>query len=348
MTSTVLFESWRGAYADSPACISEVLGRRRPELQRFWAVNPGTRLPGGVSGLRRHSTAHLARFASTDVLISNDVVARRYLPRRGTTYVQTWHGTPVKLLGFDERVRAYDPDGSYLRALRRDVQRWDFLVSPSPVATELLRSAFRYDGEVLEVGYPRNDVLLRDHDDAVRRRVRAALGASDSRVVLYAPTWRDDGRPVWEDRELEALVRGLPEGVEMWARRHHNDTALPPHPAVRDVSDWPDVAELYLGADVLLSDYSSATVDFAVTRKPIVHFVPDLERFTALRGLYVDYESWAPGPVTRTGADAVEAIKLLAVDEERYDRFVRTFCPYEDGGAGERLVEALAEVFPAR
>lgn len=83
--------------------------------------------------------------------------------------------------------------GERLERLQRDVDRWDVLVSPNRASTPLLRGAFRFDGEVLESGYPRNDVLLAPDRDAVRARVRAELGIPDGvRAVLFAPTWRDD------------------------------------------------------------------------------------------------------------------------------------------------------------
>ena len=116
-----------------------------------------------------------------------------------------------------------------------------------------------------------------------------------------------------------------------------------------DVSDHPDIADLYLAADVLVSDYSSCVYDFAVTGKPIVLFAPDLDRYRDLvRGMYFDYEEWAPGPVARTQEELAAAVAEL--DEVtrawsgRYDEFVRKFCPFEDGHASDRVVERLRSV----
>jgi CDP-glycerol glycerophosphotransferase len=118
---------------------------------------------------------------------------------------------------------------------------------------------------------------------------------------------------------------------------------------VLDVSDYPDIAELYLAADVLVSDYSSAIYDFAVTGKPIVLFAYDLEHYRdGIRGMYLDYEEWAPGPIVTTLeelAATVTAVTLpgAAARGERYDQFVDRFCPVEDGGATDRVIDQFIE-----
>ena len=119
---------------------------------------------------------------------------------------------------------------------------------------------------------------------------------------------------------------------------------------VIDVSDHPDIAELYLAADVLVSDYSSAVYDFAVTGKPIVLYAYDLEHYRdGIRGMYLGYEEWAPGPIVTTVeelAATVTAVVLpggMDAGKGRYDQFVQRFCPVEDGGASDRVVDQFIE-----
>ncbi len=261
-------------------------------------------------------------------------------------------GTPLKAIGHDEVHHRYRGAADHLRRVDRDVAKWDYLVSPSPACTRILRGAFRYDGPVLETGYPRNDVLSRD-DGSIRRRVRAQLGlAEHTTAVLYAPTWRDDSRgpdglvvqPNWLD--LERLQQGLPDTV-LLARLHPNVRSGAAHRPgfTLDVGSHPDINELYLAADVLVSDYSSAIYDFAVTGKPIVLFAPDLEHYRGdVRPFYFDYEEWAPGPVTATTDELLAALADLGATRrdaaERYRRFRETFCPLDDGYASERVVAA--------
>lgn len=351
--SGVMFEAWRGRYADSPRAISEALEVLRPGLTHWWTTTDGRPPADGLRAVRRHRPDYFARLLTADVLVTNDIVSKHLIKGPRVTYVQCWHGTPLKAIGHDEVHHKYRGATDHLRRLDRDVAKWDYLVSPSPTCTRILRGAFRYDGPVLETGYPRNDVLSRD-DGTIRRRVRAALGIEEhTTAVLYAPTWRDDSRgpdgrvvqPSWLD--LETLQRGLPDTV-LLSRLHPNVRVGAEHRSgfTLDVGSHPDVNELYLAADALVSDYSSAIFDFAVTGKPIVLFAPDLEHYRDdVRPLYFDYEDWAPGPITSTTEDLLGALGDLAATErasaDRYRRFRETFCVLDDGHASERVIEAV-------
>jgi CDP-glycerol glycerophosphotransferase len=351
---TVMFESWRGLYADSPRVVSERLGESDPALRRLWVTSGEHGFPDDVSTVRRHTLRYFGALVAADALVANDIISRHVVKGPRVRYVQLWHGTPLKLIGHDERAHAYSGAQAHLKRMDRDVAMWDHLVSPSPACTEIFRSAFGYEGEVWETGYPRND-LLRSPDAPTRRReVRAQLGiAEDALVVLHAPTWRDDDKDaqgrfqqsVLLDPQL--LAEALPPGSRLLLRLHRNVRSRPPADGfVLDVSDHPDIADLYLAADVLVSDYSSAIYDFAVTGKPIVLFAPDLERYRdSVRGFYFDYEQWAPGPVATSPDELGSALGRLGTFGSdwgsRHAAFVEKFCPHEDGGAGRRVADRL-------
>lgn len=351
--STVFFESWRGRYSDSPRVISEYLTANRPQIRQSWVRSSADTFPPTVHQVRRHSPEYFARLITTDFLITNDIVSRHYLDGPAVKHVQCWHGSPLKAIGFDDNRGGYAGMRAQWRRMRRDLRTWDYLISPSPLITPILRSAFAFDGRILEVGSPRNDVLFRDASGSIRAELRRQLGVPpDSLAVLYAPTWRDDdvdaeGRfaqsvvPEWE-----LLAKALPS-VKFLFRAHKNVVASAPKlPNIIDANQVPDIAELYLAADVLISDYSSAIFDFAVTGKPIVAYVPDLEHYrNDLRKLYFNYEDWVPGAITKTTAELVDVLEdpaaMSSIHAERYQQFVQDFCPYDDGRVSERLVRAL-------
>ena len=354
---TAMFESWRGRYSDSPRVISEELGRLRPGLRRCW-VHAGDRslFPDDVSTVRRHRPRYFAELATARFLVANDVVTRQLVKSPRMVYVQTWHGTPLKLIGLDERNHSYPGAEAHLARMRRDVAHWDHLVSPSPACTAMFRSAFGYDGSVWETGYPRNDLLNAPDADAVRRRVRSRLGlAEHQRAVLWAPTWRDDaeepGLPDAVRIDVPRFLAATPHDTVLVTRMHKNVADRPDaaaEPRVVDGGVVDDISELFLAVDVLVSDYSSAIVDFAVTGKPIVLFAPDLDRYRdEVRGMYVDYDQWVPGPVTGTTEELAGAITQLervrADHAERYAEFRRVYCPFEDGGAGRRVAGLMLE-----
>ena len=352
-----LFESWRGRYADSPRAISERLRVTHPGLRQVWVVDdPAVSLPVGVDRVLRNTPGYFIRLSGARYVVSNDMMPRfpGHLPR--TSYLQTWHGTPLKTIGFDTRAASFAGAQTYLRRLARDVRRWDFLLSPSPYCTGIFRTAFGYSGRVLELGYPRNDGLRAETAAADRQRIRASLGIpATARVVLYAPTWRDDavaadGRPTLPpELRLPDLIEQLDDETILLVRMHRvvaDRLTDRHHPRLRDVSDLPEIQDLFLAADLLVTDYSSAMFDFAVTGRPIVFYAPDLDRYRdQLRGFYLDYAHDLPGPIARGQAELAELLNQpagwFADYAPRYAEFVARFCPWDDGQAADRVVAAV-------
>jgi CDP-glycerol glycerophosphotransferase len=237
--------------------------------------------------------------------------------------------------------------------LGREAACWDYLVSPNSFSSSVFRRAFRYNGEILETGYPRNDLLLAPGHRDIRARVRRELDiAEDVRAVLYAPTWRD-GSSFSTELELDALAERLGERYLVLLRAHSleaGSVTIAEHPRVRNVSGRDEVGELLLAADVLVTDYSSVMFDFAITRKPMVFFTYDLEHYRDdVRGFYFDFVAEAPGPVVATTEELVAELRDLEGVSRRfeaaYERFHDRFCALEDGRAAARVVDA---VFGAR
>lgn len=352
----VLFDSWEGKqYSDNPRALSEELGRRRPDLRRVWVLrDPTLDVPTDVAVVRRWSRQYYDRLAQARWVIANDVMDRRFVKRRGSTYLQTWHGTPVKRVGFDIGT-LHSRDTTYLDRVARDVESWDFLVSPNRHSTEVFRRAFRYEGRIIEAGYPRNDLLLAADRDVIARRVRCSLGIDpDRRVVLWLPTWRDhlhapSGYQFPVALDPAAFSAALGDDHVLLVRGHHHAAANVPGlagTAVRDVTSFADLRELFLIADVLVTDYSSAMFDFAVTGRPMLFFAWDLETYRDdVRGFTFDLESQAPGPVLRSTAQVLAALREIdAVSRayaDRYAAWQRRFCALEDGHASARVLDAV-------
>ena len=350
----VVYNSFEGAYSDSPRVIFEALVQRRTGDKHIWLVNPRLRsaFPDEVVTVAYGSPACVSALESADVVIANTHTDVPWSKRPETLYVQTWHGTPLKRVHWDV---LWAPEGR-LERLQHDVDRWDLLLSPNRVATPLLRRAFRYHGEVMENGYPRNDLLSDPGRDSIRARIRRSLGIpEDKTAVLYAPTWRDDqvfvegGKPFALGLDVDHFTRALGNDHVLLLRLHYMvsaSLAAKEHPAIHDVSAHPNVSELYLASDVLVTDYSSVMFDFAITGKPIVHFTYDLDDYQdRLRGFYLDLATEAPGPLLATTDEVITALRDGPGADvryaERYARFRERFCHLEDGRATERLLQRL-------
>ena len=349
---TAVFSSWHGRWSDSPRAVSAELLRREVPLRQVWVVadGAGEGLPAEVERVAPDSPEELAELEGARWVVSNDVLPMDWSKHPDCVYLQTWHGTPYKRIAYDV-VNPTFPDAEYHYAveLGREVAKWDILLSQNPFSTRVLRGAFRYEGEILETGYPRNDLLRSPEREAVRARVRAALELpEDARAVLYAPTWRDTFEHKLE-LDLPLLRRELGADTTMLVRAHgltaHTDQGQD-GPGVRNVSRWPDMTELYLAADVLITDYSSAMFDFAITGKPLLLYTHDLEHYRdQIRGFTFPFEEEVPAPLLRTSAEVAAALgdveAATAPFRERYAAWAERFCPWDDGGAAARVVEAV-------
>ena len=348
----VVHHSFGGRYSDNPRAIYESLIARGHPSSHVWLLDPrhAHGFPAGVDTVEYGSERCIKELESADVVVSNTHIELDWRKSPEARYLQTWHGSPLKHIHFDS---LWAPPGR-VAYLTEDVQRWDHLLSPNHASTECLRRAFGFGGEIAETGYPRNDVLSGPRRDDIRAEVRARLGiADDATVVLYTPTWRDDvldaqGRQDFSlHLDLDEFTRRLGRKHVLLVRTHFLISAeLPPidRPGVRDVSAYPDVSELYLAADVMVTDYSSTMFDFAVTGKPLLFYTYDLAHYRdALRGFYFDFHEHAPGPLLNTSTDVVDALGDLDTVREAYapayQRFRERYCHLEDGHATDRVIE---------
>jgi CDP-glycerol glycerophosphotransferase len=360
LRDSVLFVSWKGKQCgDNPLGVAAELRRRGDDREHLWVVNDwAVPVPAGGTGVLRGTREYFDALARSRYVISNDDMTAPFRKRDGQVYVQTWHGTPLKRIGFDVENPQFISGTAYFDHLARDVAQWDMLVSPNPFSTPIMRHAFRYEGEIAEYGYPRNDLLRGPDAAGTAADVRKRLGLPDGkRVALYAPTWRDNqvyanGKRYRFDMriDLEQAWQALGDDYVFLIRGHHQTgddvpAGLRPDFAV-NVTAYPDIADLYLVADVLITDYSSAMFDFAVTGRPMVFFTYDLAEYRdKLRGFYFDFEAQPPGPLLATSAEVLSALEDLdavaASYGAAYQRFADEFCPLDDGHAAARLCDRV-------
>ncbi len=349
----IVYNSFYGRYSDSPRAIYERLVEVGGDDTHLWLVGAGHEhgFPADAGTVTIGSDECRAALESADAVVSNTYLELDWDKRPGTVYLQTWHGTPLKRIHYDA------PDigpENRLQLLDVDVARWDYLLSPNRPSTERLRKAFRYDGTVVETGYPRNDLLLAGDRDRRRAAVRAELGLdAGTTAALYVPTWRDDeyyAQDVALGLDVAGFTAAMGEDWCLLPRIHYymaDRFALPQDdPRVRDVSYYPDIRDLYLAADVMVTDYSSAMFDFAVTGKPMVFYAYDLAHYRdSVRGFYWDFIPEAPGPVVETMPALLDALSRLGVVREqyrdRYAAFREEFCHLEDGSATDRAIDLL-------
>jgi CDP-glycerol glycerophosphotransferase len=364
LTDATFFESFNGrAAADSGLAIHRELMRRGDERPKYWSVTDlSVAVPDGGTPVVRFSRQWYELLESSAYLVNNGFFPSGFRKQPGQTYVQTWHGTPLKRIGHD------GPTGhlnlSRLAALNQEPAEWDALLAQNDFAAQVLPAALRYKGGVLSLGCPRNDSLVTE--GSVRRtEVRQMLGLSnDQTAVLYLPTWRDHitdfKKPHGHVDLLEpSILRTALDGDWVVMRRSHPDMTGQREALMApdmDVSAYPDINDLYLAADILVTDYSSVMFDFCNTAKPMYFLAPDLEAFrSGPRGFYLDLETVAPYLLESPGGPVEERRHGVPVDRFKRPVFVYVIPDFPPvcniGGLqpGDFLVELTApRVIPER
>ncbi|AIY00849.1 hypothetical protein ART_1250 [Arthrobacter sp. PAMC 25486] len=355
--NTALFMCFGGKRAtDSPRRIFESLHHMEPAPTIRWAVVDGSvPVPDGAIKTVIGSAEWFEALATSELLVNNNNFPFYFRKRKGQTYIQTWHGTPLKRLGND--VARTNFSLSYWNLMWREAGYWDTLLAQNDYAAKTLATCFGFEGRVVKQGYPRNDSLRSPEAALIRERTRQHLGIPHGKkVLLYTPTWRDDKRTN-NDYQLVTYLdfarvqELLGDDYVILLRGHHNVSGqrqTAGNNFIIDATEYPEVNDLYLAADILINDYSSVMFDFCVTRKPIIYLTPDIVQYRdSTRGFYFDLESLAPGPLLTTTEEVIEAIvNVESVQDrykKRYNNFVDMFAPNCDGQATQRTVQELSE-----
>lgn len=354
----IVFESFGGRqYSCSPRALYEELCRnplykdykkiwafQDPEKHRYLEKDPDTKV------VAYHSEAYYKAYAMAKVWVSNFRLGNELQPKKNQIYIQTWHGTPLKRLGFD--IENFNGSKGAQRELEyqysSDVKRYSYLLSPSQFYKEKITGAFGLEkfGKTdifIDGGYPRNDFLLR-LTDKKKEELKAQMDIpDDKKVILYAPTWREtEHEPGCGYRyklavDFDKWRRALGEDVLILYRSHYfisNEIDLRPYEGfVRNVSDYDDINDLYAVSDMLITDYSSVFFDYANLNRPIVFFMYDYEQYkNELRGFYID-EVELPGPIVKDEDDLLKVLGEYQGQgyESVYQAFNEKYNPYRTG-----------------
>lgn len=349
----VYFQSFTGQWAgDNPLAIQAELVRRRTDLDVRWVVaDSSASVPPGATPLLFRSREWYDVITRAAYLVTNIELEKWFRRRPGQQILQTFHGYPSKAMGLG----LWEPRGLAPHEIRSQLERtsgvWNTLVTPTEEMDQYYRRDYAYDGRILPVGYPRNDVLVGAAADELRAVTRERLGIRpDQHAILYAPTWRDDLATNFRAAEavhhLDVAEASAALGEQyvllMRGHRFHAPTTGAGSRVI-DVTGHPDINHLIAASDAAVLDYSSLRFDFALTGRPMVFLVPDLESYgSRVRGFLWDYRETAPGPLVSTTADVVSVLRdldrLAASSAEEIAAFNARYNRMHDGHAAQRVV----------
>lgn len=361
----VMFESNLGRnYTGSPKAIYEEMVRQGLDKKfRCYYIleKPKTEIPGAGKTVKRNRFKYFFLFMQAGIWVCDTRLPKYIIKKPKGIYIQTWHGTPLKKLALDmDTVHMAGEKGieNYRKNFMENTGTWDYLISQNHFSTEIFRRCFAFDKEMLEIGYPRNDILFAKNNEKDITDLKNRLGIPlDKKVILYAPTWRDNefyGKGHYKFNramDFDLMQEMLSDEYVMIVKYHY---------LVMDKVDWRpykgfiyncnlsyDIAELYLVADLMITDYSSVMFDYSLLQRPMFFFCYDLEEYRdTLRGFYFDFLEEAPGPVTLTTEELANSILHYnqAQFKDKQEAFHQKFNHADDGKASEKVVSLIQEI----
>ena len=364
---TIIFSSFSGRYySDSPKAIYEYMLSddrfndykfiwvfKKPKNFLYLLDNPNTSL------VKANGKKYEKRLIKSKFWIMNYRVADHIYPTDKQVYIQLWHGTPLKRLGYDIKIsdNAMNSKDEIRDKYRIDAEKFKYILSPSAFASEKFISAWNLkevhkEHTVLEDGYPRNDFLV-NYTDYQLKEIKAKLGVlkTDKKIILYAPTWRDNqhesgvGYTYEVSVDFDKLRKELEDDYIILFRAHYlvaNSFDFEKYEGfIYDVSSYSDINHLYVASDLLITDYSSVFFDYSILKKPIIYYMYDLEQYGGeIRGFYLSLDE-LPGPIVQKEDELIKEIYKTNdfVYDEKYKKFNDKFNYLTDGKASQRVSE---------
>ena len=299
----ILFESGNGRnYSGNPRYIyEEILNQGlNDEFKCVWSlIDTDIKIPGNPVKVRRSYFKFLYYTLRSGAWIF-DARHLYYLRKnKKAKYVQTWHGTPLKKLALD--MEYMDMNGSqdierYHQEFRDNSLLWQYLISQNPFSSEIFRSAFDFKGEMLEIGYPRNDILINRNNaediDEIKGRFNIP---KDKKIILYAPTWRDNQYhdnneyKFATEMDFDKMHKELGDEYTLIVKFHYLvkeniDWSRYDNFVIECDAEW-DIQELYLISDMMITDYSSVMFDYSILKRPMIFFAYDLDNYKNKNGV---------------------------------------------------------------
>lgn len=366
----IVFESFMGrAYSDSQKALYKAMLNDKyfKDYKFIWAFKDTQNYKDMES-----ENTHIVKYGSNEFYkemseakywITNSRLPDYLIKRAGQVYIQCWHGTPLKRLGFDISVEG----GNALNTIKEirqkyesDARRYDYMLSPSKFCTEKLTSAFNLkelgkENIIIEMGYPRNDFLF-NYSKEYLDELKEKLGIDkNKKVILYAPTWRDNqhtsgvGYTYNLNIDFDRLKEKISDKYVIIFRTHYfvsNSFDFEKYKGfIFNMSDHDDVNDCYILSDVLITDYSSVFFDYANLKRPELFYMYDLEEYQGkLRDFYFEL-SELPGPILKTQEELEDAI--LNIDKynekykEKYKKFNEKFNYLDSGNCSNNVIDKI-------
>ncbi|MCK9152261.1 CDP-glycerol glycerophosphotransferase family protein [Methanobacterium alcaliphilum] len=363
--NVIFFESNVGRnYTSNPKYVYEEMVKRGldKKYKCVWSLeDTNLEIPGNATKVKRARLSYLYYLAISKVWVCDTRLPSFIIKRPEATYIQLWHGTPLKKLAMDLEVLSMSEGmelEEYKRLFEENTKTWDYLISQSDYTSKRFKSCFAFKNEILASGFPRNDILFQKNNEKAIKKIKMQYNIPlDKKVILYAPTWRDDEfheNGIYKfssQMDFDLLKKELSDTHIVLIKLHY---------LVKDSLNWDkyqgfvyecdhlwDIQELYLISDYLITDYSSVMFDYALLKKPMIIYAYDYEKYRDnLRGFYFNIFKEFPGPIVEKSEDLVKHIKNYdyKLYKAQYDAFLNKFTSFDKGNASSFIVDIILKI----
>lgn len=362
----VIFISFHGrGYSDNPRAIYEQMKKdeKFKDYRFIWFVKnhkqKNIEIPGAE--IKEYfSFPYFYYLSKAKYWVINCKMPKYICKKDEQVYLQTWHGTPLKRLGHDiiaPKDATFYRSGATFEEMCEsydiDVARYNYMISPNKFCTEVFQTSFGINRErLIETGYPRNDFITNaTKEDVVSLKKKFKLPL-DKKIVLYAPTWRDNsyvasGYTFELKADFHAWKEVLRDDYVVVFKPHYliinkyeNDHSLDGF--LYSMSAETEINELYVLSDVLITDYSSVFFDYSVLNRPIYFYMYDLEEYRGeLRGFYLDIYSELPGQIYEDEISMLNAVREGQYDYSFLETFNDRFNSEQTGNCAQKVIDIV-------
>lgn len=347
----VVFQNFNGkGFGDNPKYIANELIKKE-NIDIVWIVKEFSQnsFPNKIRQVKKYTLRYFYELATAKVWVSNNRLEKFIIKRKNQVYIQTWHGG----LGLKKVEKDAEDKLSkkYIKLAKKDSKMIDYAISNSTYRTNIYKNSFWYDGKILEIGCPRNDIFF---DNKKQKKIRESVFKKynidfNKKIILYAPTFRSDKDFDYETFNFSKLLNNLNkknENYVLMIKLHPNvDKSIRTSENIINVSKYPDVDELLLVSDIVISDYSSVFFDFLFMHKPVYLYAPDYDEYVKERGFNFDYKK-LPFSISYNSNELIN--KILVNDYKNYadklDKFLKDVNIIDDGHASQKVANLIDEI----
>ncbi len=349
----IIFDNFGGrGYGENPKYIAEVLHQKEINLQMVWLINnmENYEFPKYICPVKIDSVRALYMRATAKVWIDNVRHRHPIKKKENQVYLQTWHGAmgAKRIEGEAEALL----DKKYIEEAKYDGKIVNaILVDNSMQEQQMLRGFWlNSDVEFLRYGIPRNDQFMRDKNDLEKiSALRNKLFMNKSYYyVLYAPTFRDDFSTKGYEIDFESVIIAFEKitgkKTKIIIRLHPNAAFQKKYITfsdnIIDGNIYPDIKDLSLVSNAVISDYSSSLFDFALLEKPAFVCALDYEDYKEKRGFIKEFYEF-PFPIAKSNYELIKIITSFDLKEYRENlrEFYKKYPVYSDGHSAEKTAD---------